>query len=369
MTMPPLPDFAEVIEQAPDAIVLVEAQGSIVYANQRVTQLFGFAAADLVGQPVETLIPQRARTQHAAYRMTYSRTPKVRPMGDARLALAGRHADGSEFPVDVHLAPIARGGGSWTLAIIRDATERYRSQDELRQARQLAEKTERIKGEFLAIAAHDLAQPQQTLELVIGVMARIGPRDVAELAAEASASLALMRELLKMLLEISRLESGTLQVITEPISVNDICSDLERQFGPVARSRGLRFTVEPCPNIVETDPTLLRSMLSNIVSNAIRYTPAGEVRVRCAAFDDGSVRLAVHDTGIGIPGDRQQAIFEDFNRLEEARRIHADGFGLGLGIVRRLSGLLGFAVSVDSTPGRGSTFQTHIPANKVYRIR
>lgn len=366
--MPPLPDFAEVIEQAPDAIALVDANGSIVYANQRLTQLFGFAAADLADQPVETLIPERARAQHSASRMTYSLAPKVRPMGDARLALAGRRADGSVFPVDIHLAPIARDGDCWTLAVIRDATEQQRLQDELRQVRRAAEQTARIKGEFLAVATHHLSQPEQTLELVIGAIARVAPRtsDITEFTEVASTSLARMRELLRILLEISRLESGTLRVIAEPVSIIDICNDLEREFGPAARANALRFVTEPCQNIVETDPRLLRSMLSNLVSNAIRYTPEGEVHVRCTAPGDGSVRFAVRDTGIGIQGHQLQAIFEDFNRLEEARRTHSDGFGLGLGLVRRLSTLLGLPVTVESAPGRGSTFQIEIPPAKVY---
>ena len=368
MTMPPLPDFAEVMEQAPDAMVLVDMKGTIVYANQRVTQLFGFAAADLLGQPVEVLVPERGRAAHSQHRRMYLRVPKVRPMSDARLALTGQRADGSEFPVDIHLAPIARADHGWTLAIIRDATARHRIQDELRQARQAAEQIARIKGEFLAIAAHDLCQPQQTLELVLGTMARIASSafDMTELTAQTSAPLVRVRELLRMLLEISRLESGSLRVIAEPVSVDDICSDLARQFEPSARGKGLRFAVEPCPNIVETDPRLLRSMLSHLVANAIRYTPKGEVNVRCTAPDDGGVRLAVQDTGIGIAGDRLDVIFEDFNRLDEARRIHAEGSGLGLGIVRRLSEVLGLSVTVQSTLGSGSKFQIEIPAAKVY---
>ena len=145
-------------------------------------------------------------------------------------------------------------------------------------------------------------------------------------------------------------------------------NDLERQFAPVACAKALRYVSEPCPNIVETDPKLLRGMLSNLVANAIRYTPRGEVRVQCSAPADGGLQLAVQDTGIGIPGDQLQSIFEDFNRLAEARRAHGEEFGLGLGIVRRLSTVLGFPVTVESAPGHGSTFRVEIPPAKVYRI-
>jgi PAS domain S-box-containing protein len=365
-----LPGFAEVIDRAPDAIVLVDFTGEIVYANQRVAHLFGTSPADLIGQPVEALIPERHRGPHVALRSTYVRDPRVRPMGNARLALAGRRADGSEFPVDIHLAPINADGHPWTIAVIRDGSEQRRFEGELRQARQAAEEVARVKGEFLSMAAHDLSQPVQSLELVIGAFERgaLQASEIAELTAIASTSLQRMRELLKMLTEISRLESGTMRVSLEPVRIADICDDLERQFGPVARAKALHFAREPCGHVIETDPALLRGMLSNLVANAIRYTPNGEVWIRCIESADGSLQLTVCDTGIGIPGDQLQIIFNDFQRLEAARHAYREGFGLGLGIVRRLSRLLGLSVSVQSSVGCGSTFGVEIPPAKVYRL-
>jgi two-component system CheB/CheR fusion protein len=291
-------------------------------------------------------------------------------MGDARPALAGRRADGTEFPVDIHLAPIHAEGRQWTLAVIRDASERHRAEEALHRARHAAEEVARVKGEFLAMAAHDLSQPVQSLELVIGAFER-GPLkegELTDLTALAATSLGRMRELLRMLIEISRLESGTMRVNVEPVRIADICDDLERQFGPVARSKALHFAKDPCCHVIETDPTLLRGMLSNLVSNAIRYTPQGEVSIRCIEPSDGSLQLTVSDTGIGIPGDQLQVIFNDFQRLEPARHACREGFGLGLGIVRRVSSLLGFSVTVQSSVGRGSTFGVEIPPAKVYRV-
>ncbi|HKS56507.1 MAG TPA: PAS domain-containing sensor histidine kinase [Steroidobacteraceae bacterium] len=365
-----LPAFLEVIEQAPDAIVLVDPDGLVVYANPRVRALFGFEPDALIGQPVERLIPSRLRDQHMTHRLRYTREPRVRPMGDASVALAGLRADGTELPVDIHLSPIVSNGHRWTLAVIRDATERHRLMDGLREAGRTAERIARVKGEFLAMAAHDLSQPEQTLDLVIGTIERsVAPgSEIAQLAALASSSLARMRELLRMLGEISRLESESVQVIEEPVGVPEIYAYLERQFRPVAQAKALRFTSEPCPYVVETDPTLLRGMLSNLVSNAIRYTPQGAVVLRCLASPEGGLRLAVSDTGIGIPSDQVRTIFEDFSRLEAARDVHREGFGLGLGIVRRLSDLLGLPVEVESSVGHGSTFCVSIPPAKVHRL-
>ena len=365
-----LPPFANVVEQAPDGVVIVNGSGTIVYANARIAHLFGFNLADLVGQPVEGLIPERFRSQHAGHRGTYAQNPRVRPMGDAQLLFLGRRKDGSEFPVDIQLAPIENGAERWTLVFVRDGTERRAILDDLDRSTRAAQEVARVKGEFLALAAHDLSQPVQTMELAIGLISRLTelPPECAEAIEFASTSLIRMRELLRMLLEISHLESGTIQVREQPVRVADICSDLEQQFGPVARAKAIAFRSIPCPRVIEVDPALLRGMLSNLVANAVRYTPVGEVSVECAASQDGGVDVAVRDTGIGIPAEQRTAIFDDFHRSANAERENHEGFGLGLGIVRRLSKLLGFPVTMNSELGRGSTFAVHIPKEKVSLI-
>lgn len=367
---PPLPTFAEVIDLAPDPVLLVDASGSIVYANRRVMHQFGVEPAAILGQAIETLIPEQHRLWHATHREVKDRAPRMRPMGDVHMTVTGRNADGREFPIDVHLALIDHAGQRWTLAVIRDATEQHRILNEVRTARRAAEEVARVKGEFLGLAAHDLSQPVQTLELMLNAMesrVRQWP-DIAELSSLATASLARMRELLKMLLEISRIESNTLRIQEQPVQIAEIFEYLDRQFGPLARAKALAFVIEPCAHIVEADPALLRGMLSTLVANEIRYTSRGEVRLHSTLNAAGRLCLAVRDTGIGIPGNHLQTIFEDFRRLEAAERIAGDGFGLGLGIVRRISTLLGFPITVQSTVGRGSTFGIEIPPAKVFCV-
>ena len=365
---PILPAARELLEQGPDAVVLVDETGAIAYANHRVSDLFGISPAALQGQSVEVLVPERMRRTHAAHRAGYERHAKIRAMGNSRLQLFGRRVDQTEFPVDIHLAPIQADGERWTLAVIRDATERYGVMDELRAAKERADQVARTKGEFLAQAAHDLSQPEQTLELTVGAIARrVEPgSELAEFTAQSSVALARIRELMRMLMQIAQLESGAMPIMEEPVRIADIFADLQRQFAAAAQAKALRLTSEPCSHIVATDPALLRGMLSNLVSNAIRYTPQGEVKVRCVAPGDGGLRLAVSDTGVGIPREQTQKIFEDFHRLEDARRSHQEGFGLGLGIVRRVGTLLGFSVTVESTVGRGSTFEVGIPPHRVH---
>ena len=248
------------------------------------------------------------------------------------------------------------------------AVGRCRTLEDLRAARRSAETVARVKGEFLSFATHDLIQPVQALELTIDAIERhiTGSSELARLTASGRESVARMRGLLKMLLEISRIESGALRLDEQPIPIAEMFSCLQRQFGSAAQAKDLTLVAEPSGHIVHTDPTLLRGMLGNLVGNAIRYTPSGEVRVQSSAREDGALCLAVRDTGIGIPSGELETIFRDFHRLEAARRATCEGFGLGLGIVRRLSGLLGFPVTVRSTVGRGSTFCIEIPSTKVF---
>lgn len=361
-----LPPFSDVIERAPDGVVVVDNEGLIVYANSRIVAMFGFTLDELVGRPVETLIPDHLHHRHMSHRKAYADAARVRPMGDPRLPLHGRRKDGSEFPVEIQLAPLESGAERWTLAFVRDATERRAIFEELERSRRSAHDVARLKGEFLSLAAHDLSQPAQTAELVMSALERHGsiPSDVAELAKIASTSLARMRELLKVLLDISRLESGAIQVNAQPVQVAEIFEGLARQFSPAARAKALQIRSRPLPRVLETDPTLLRGILSNLVANAIRYTSRGEVYLECAD-SDGGVELSVHDTGIGIPKEQHERIFDDFYRSAEAEREHREGFGLGLGIVRRLSNVLELPVTTRSEVGRGSTFTVHVPKDKV----
>ena len=361
------PVLKDTLEWAPDGVLLVDGSGAIVYCNASITRLFGYSTSEILGRPVEMLLPERLHGRHVGLRTHYAASPSVRPMGDSTREFSARRRDGTEFLVDIQLAPVVRDGVRWTVATVRDATERHVFQNELREARRMAEHVAKLKGEFLGMAAHDLSQPLQTMELLVGSLKRRVPAgpDNFELFEEAESCLVRMRQLLRMLGEISRADSGALQVNPEPVAIHTIFGDLERQFSPAARAKSLRYASEPCPHVVETDPALLRGMLSNLIGNAIRYTNQGEVRVQCHAPQNGELQLLVSDTGIGIPEGELQQIFEDFHRADAARRANREGFGLGLGIVRRLSALLDLPIAVQSRVGAGSTFWITVPADKV----
>ncbi len=348
------------LDAAPDAIVAADGHGAIVYVNAQAERLFGYARAQLVGRDVEMLLPERFRDAHPAHRRAYADVPRSRPMGSG-LDLRARRSDGTEFPVEISLSPLATDRGLLVSSAIRDVSDRHAMLDALRAARAEADRANRAKSAFLAAASHDLRQPLQTLSLLNQALLQLpaGPRARTAIATQAE-TLASMSQLVTSLLDVSKLESGAVVPDMRDFSVRSVFGRVRAAFEDQARSKGLEFVVEDCEEIVRSDRNLLMQLLQNLVGNAIRYTRDGAVRLRCLHEEFG-VRLEVLDTGIGIPAHQQQEIFDEFFQLAQVPGQKREGFGLGLAIVRRIANLLNLAVEVDSAPGRGSRFAITVP--------
>jgi signal transduction histidine kinase/CheY-like chemotaxis protein len=231
---------------------------------------------------------------------------------------------------------------------------------QLAEAKDEAELANLSKTRFLAAASHDLLQPLNAARLFVSALheKRLAA-STRGLVGQASIALDSVEDLLESLFEISRLDAGAIQPEIRTISLDRMLSALRIEFAPLARSRGLAFSVAETGLFVSSDVQMLRRVLQNLVSNAIRYTAAGSVTVSARREGD-RVTVAVTDTGPGIAADEQRVVFEEFRRLEATRKI--PGHGLGLAIVRRSCAKLGHGVALDSAPGRGSTFSVTLPA-------
>jgi PAS domain S-box-containing protein len=349
-----------VLDSAPDAMIIIDGSGTILFANRQVSALFGFGAADVIGAPVELLMPKRFRDRHAGHREGYTRNVRVRPMG-AGLELFGVRKDGSEFPVEISLSPIQEGEQPLVAAAIRDVTERKQVQIALEQARREAERANLAKSRFLATASHDLRQPLQTLGLLNGALRRmVSDADSQEVLQEQDRAIEGMSRLLNGLLDISKLESGGVKPAIVDFEIAPLFDDLRREFGNLAANKGLRFSVDAPRACVRSDPALVGQVLRNLLANAIKYTQQGQVELRCEARGD-SQRIEVRDTGIGIAPEQLGLIFEEFYQVGVEPNSSRDGHGLGLSIVQRIARLLGLKVEVTSTPGQGSAFSIELP--------
>jgi PAS domain S-box-containing protein len=351
--------FRNLLESAPDAMIIVDEQGQIVLVNQQALLMFGYERGEMIGQPIELLLPGNLRDGHVGYRKSYTGAPKPRPMGEG-VDLVGRCKDGREVPVEISLSHIDTDSVRYISSVIRDVSVRRQMEQELVAAREAAERANKANSAFLAAASHDLRQPVQALSLLNGALRRtVKDERVLAMVEHQDASLTAMTNLLNSLLDISRLDAGAITPEWEVFPMQRLIDRLSAEFGRQAHAKGLVFASESCNAIVRSDPNLLAEVVTNLVSNAIRYTDKGEVRMACEKRD-GYCHLQVTDTGIGIEADQLDEIFREFHQCKSPG-ASKEGFGLGLAIVRRLTNLLDHGIEVESDPGKGSRFTVTIP--------
>lgn len=352
--------FRNLLESAPDAMIIVDSQGEIEIANRQCERMFGYSREELLGMCVDELLPVRFRGRHGHYRDEYFSAPKIRPMGSGR-ELAGLRKDGSEFPVEISLSHVDGPHGMRVSSVIRDVTEQKSLENELIEARHAAERANRANTAFLAAASHDLRQPVQALSLLNGALRRTVEDPLAqEMVESQQQSLDAMTNLLNSLLDISRLDAGKIEPEIEDFPITRLVDRLSSEFARQAAQKGLKFSGGDCDAVVRSDPNLLSEIIQNFVSNALRYTPTGgEVSVSCEKGVQ-TLRVNVRDTGIGIAADELETIFQEFHQVKQ-QGIEVEGFGLGLAIVRRLGDLLGVGIDVESTLGKGSCFSVIVP--------
>lgn len=354
--------FRTLLDLAPDAMIIVDAKGRIEIINSQAENMFGYGREELQGRGIEVLLPERLRSRHVAHRDKYSRHPGLRPMGPD-LDLIAIRRDGSEFPVEISLSPVQMESESFVSSVIRDVTERKKMEHEIIAARKAAERANKANSAFLAAASHDLRQPVQALSLLNGALRRTvkEPRALEMIASQEN-SLMAMTNLLNSLLDISRLDAGAITPELEEFPMQRMIDRLSAEFARQAKHKGLSFSSESCKAVVRSDPNLLSEIIQNLVSNAIRYTNKGSVKLRCVEAD-GCCLVQVEDTGIGIEKDQLEAIFKEFHQVKTPG-MNKEGFGLGLAIVRRLADLLQHRIEVRSTPGSGSCFSVSLPVTQ-----
>lgn len=272
-------------------------------------------------------------------------------------------------PVFYGLAALGTMYAVMMFVVGQDSYKRFvevqRLRFELARKKEEAENANIAKSKFLAAASHDLRQPLQALTLFTTTLkSKITYPEVAKLVANIDNSVEALQDLFNALLDISKLDAGTLTVEKAHVSLGDILAPIKNEFQAEAADKGLRLIVETTQVCVYTDPALLSRIIRNLVANAIRYTDSGLVKVSCKSKNQ-HVLLEVIDTGCGIAEHNRSEIFEEFVQLHNPERDRKKGMGLGLAIVRRLVSLLDYTLVLQSEPGRGTTFALEVPLGDV----
>lgn len=253
-----------------------------------------------------------------------------------------------------------------------DVTDRREAEEKLKTARDEAEAARReaelancSKSRFLAAASHDLRQPLQSMLLLTGVLeTEIQSPRGRDVLVHLQRALDALKALLDGLLDVSRLDVGAVMPRMTDFRLADLFQEMASTFRAVAEGKGLEWRMRPCDAVVHGDRALLARILRNLVENAVRYTPAGHVALSCRS-DDGVALIAVEDTGIGIPAEHLDRIWDEFHQVGNSERDRDQGTGLGLAIVRRLAATMGLEVGVESLPGAGSRFTVRVPLGEV----
>jgi PAS domain S-box-containing protein len=361
-------DFRELVESAPDAIVISDPEGCIVLTNAQTEMLFGYRREELVGRQVEILVPERYRAEHPSLRLGYVSAPHTRPMG-AGLLLFARRKDGSEFPVEISLSPIRSEGSLRIFSAIRDITQQHEAEQNIRDlnarlARQNAE-LHAVNQELEAFSysvSHDLRAPLRAID---GFSRILMDEHGAALDANANALLGRVRRaaqnmgrLIDDLLKLSRVTRTDLQIQDVDLSAlaNEV-AEAQRQLAP---ERVVTFFCAP-GLAVRGDAKLLHIALDNLIGNAWKFTGArGAAHIEFGMREEeGRTVYFVSDNGAGFDMAYADKLFGAFQRLHDSNEF--PGTGIGLATVQRIIHKHGGRIWANAAVDQGACFQFTLP--------
>jgi PAS domain S-box-containing protein len=350
------------VESSPNGLLMLNDRGEIQTANAAVEKLFGYTRQELLGHPVEILLPQRLRQRHVAHRREFAEKDSTGAM--AGRDLVGLRKDGEEIPLQVHVNTIEAPTGKLILATVVDIAERKLYQEQMEMAKHAAESANQAKSDFLARMSHEIRTP---MNLIMGMNALLLDSVLdAKQRKHVEISYRNVRRLLRLIngiLDLSKVEAGKLTLDMVPFSLQEALEESSATLAAAIEDKGLRLSWHVDPSLWPYrmgDPERLQQVLLNLLGNAVKFTAAGSIHVKVTPAESqpfkDSVRFEVSDTGCGIPRDKQELIFDAFQQVEGSMSRTYEGTGLGLSIAKTLVEMMGGKIWVEPKEGPGTTF-------------
>lgn len=338
-----------------DGIITINPSGSIESFNRAAARIFGYAPDQVMRRNVRMLMPEPYASAHDGYLERYTASGQSRVLGTVR-EVEGRRADGSIFPMEIALAETVLGSGRLFVAAVRDVTDRRA--------------LERVKNEFVSTVSHELRTP---LTSISGALSLLASGTAGALPAKAQALMTIARSncerltrLINDILDLERIEAGKMVFEFGPVELPELIDRALTDNLEFARRYGVRLerAAVPLPATLWADPHRLMQVLTNLISNAVKFSPTGGVVTVSTHVGDAMVRIAIEDRGRGIPDGFRDRIFQKFAQADTADNRQKGGTGLGLSIVKSIVERHGGSVSFQSVYGSGSTFFVELPRRR-----
>jgi PAS domain S-box-containing protein len=360
--------LASLLGHATEGVVITDSSRRILMYSEGARQIFGYAPEEILGRPLEQLVPEARRASHRRLVAAFADGERASLRMSERRDIFARTRQGELVPVEVGVSKLSTPRGLLFTAIVRDISERKRAETALAAALQEAEAASRAKSAFLAAMSHEIRTPLNGVLGMTQAMAAgpLSPEQRARLAVVQDSGQGLLA-LLNDLLDLSKIEAGRLELEVSEFALREIVEGVAQVFRPLASQKGLRLDTVMSAHVAKRyagDALRLRQILYNLVGNATKFTTSGGVTLDVRQRR-GMLRLQVRDTGPGIPLAYQSRLFREFEQGDPSVARRHGGTGLGLAICARLTGLMGGRISVRSAPGAGAAFTVHLPLQPV----
>lgn len=350
-----------------EAIITVGPDFRIGAFSAGAETMFGYAAHEVIGQSLELLLPQRYRADHQNHMAGFAAQGQRSKLMRERAAIYGVRRSGEEFPIEASISQYRTDAGVIFTSLVRDITERRRHEEKIAAALAAAEAATEAKSRFLAFMSHEIRTPLNGILGMAQVMSHgsLSAVQRERLGVLSDAGEALL-VILNDILDLSKIEAGRLQFESAEFDLEGLLAASRHAFEPLAEQKGLELVVdaERADGRYRGDPGRIRQIVFNLVSNAVKFTSAGEVRIS-ASHSGGVLKIAVEDTGVGMSPDVLQSLFRPFTQADASVSRQYGGTGLGLTICRQLAELMGGTLTVVSSPAQGSLFTLRLPAERV----